>query len=163
MKLERVNQRYYFSRWWHPRNWWGNIRRFFLGFKNDHDRAKYGVSHFDCWDLDNYMLKTFKNGLKIYKKDTIGHPALITEQEWDNILDHMTKLLDIILTDESPEAIEVFDLYWDTCDKKDFNDYGDKFLKEEWLQKQWEWEEYKQDCRYEFYDLLKEWGGHLWW
>jgi len=162
MNLNRVNQRYYAYRWWHPCNWWMNIKRFFKGFKHDHDRAKYGVSHIDCWDLDCYMLRTFQNGLKIYKEDTNGYPAFITEQEWDNILNHMLHLLDIILTDEDPAAAEAFDMYWSTCGG-DLNAPGDEFLRNEWLRKSQEWEDYKQNCRYEFYDLLKEWGGHLWW
>lgn len=162
MGLKRVNQRHYFSRWWHPSNWWDNIKRFFRGFKEDYNRAKYGVSHIDCWDLDYYILKVLQNGLKTYKKDNIGYPGNLTPKKWDNVIDHMIELLDIMLMDESPEVIEAFDNYWVTCGDSIENP-GDLTLREEWMKKVVEWEDYKENCRYEFYDLMKEWGRHLWW
>ena len=74
----------------------------------------------------------------------------------------MIHLLDVMLQDESPEVVEVFDMYYKTCGDS-LNELGDEFLRKEWMRKVYEWEEYKEDCRIEFYDLLKEWGKHLWW
>lgn len=159
MELKKVNSRYYGHQWWHPFTWKDNIKCFFRGLKQDRIRRIYGISNIDCWDMDSYMMTVLHNGLKIYRKDTIGHPANLTENEWNRVLDHMIHLTEVCLQEDDPAAVEAFDMYWKSRNDKE----GDSFLRDEWMRKTKEFEEYKQECSELLLDYLKEWGHHLWW
>ncbi len=139
---------YYFP-WRRPSNWLSNIKTFFRDIKSGIQRAKYGVATTDCWDLDSYLLKTFKNGLISYRCHSISHPVFLEKEEWDNVLNRMIVLIDILQTDS------------DECPAGE--PYYDKGQYDSWFEEVKKYEEYKQDCLYELCDLLKEYYWDLWW
>ena len=141
---------------WRPINIISNLKEIVKLIRNFYHRGKYGVApHWDVWNFDTYFIQVLQNGLVELRKSSICYPPQLTEQEWDNILDHMIHLTEIILQEETDAIIEAYNMYWSSN--------NDKFFRDEWLKKIREWEEYKEDCRYELYDYLKEWGTHLWW
>lgn len=61
------------------------------------ERGKYGFSHRDCWNLDEYLNMVITGSLKHFKKQRSGIPSSLYrpgeiekgEQEWDAILDRI--------------------------------------------------------------------------
>lgn len=138
----------YFKPWRYPSNWIFNIKEFFHSFKRFVSRGRYGISYYDVWNLNSYMLQVFENGFKTYKKDNIGYPIGLTEQEWDNILNRIEELIKIVQIDgiECEEA----EKYW----KKD---------DDRWIEEVKKWDKYKVECWEELCDIMKEWYFGLWW
>lgn len=144
--------------WHHPINIIPNIKEIVKSVRNFYERGRYGIaSHWDCWDLDSYILKVFKNGLEKFRKDTWSYPANLTPEEWDNVLTHMEDLIQVIET-EGLDCYKACKIYNKYRDLEDWNEHTN-----EWLAAVEEWEEYRQDALNELCDLFKEWFFHLWW
>ena len=145
-KLTKIKN-YYLLPWTYPKNWIDNIRNFFKGIKRFILRGRNGVCLYDAWDLDMYMLKVFENGIKIFQEDKRGHPALLKEGEWEDILSRIEKLLIVVQTDGTD--CEKAEQYWEKDD-------------ELWIEAVKEWEEYRKESWYELCDLMKDWYFELW-
>lgn len=143
--------------WTYPKNIKNNIEGFFKSIRNFYYRGRYGVApNWDCWDFDSYILDVFKNGLEIYKKETIGYPGNLTFAEWQNVLNRMEELIDIIQI-EATEC-EKASTIWKKQDEMSKEEFDDQ-----WWGAIKEWDEYRQDCMDELCDLMKEYFHHLWW
>lgn len=143
--------------WTCSKNVKDNIVGFFKSIRNFYYRGRYGIApNWDCWDLDSYMLNVFKNGLEVFKKETIGYPAHLTFEEWKNVLTHMEELIDIIQIEgiDCEKANAIWEKQ-EEMSKEEFSDQWWKAIKE--------WDEYRQDCMDELCDLMKEYFHHLWW
>lgn len=144
----------------YPSNWIDIITQIPQTITAFIQRGRYGVSSRDCWNLDGYVLDVMKNGLQIFKNDTNGYPGFLTEKEWDNVLDRMIELIDVVATDpiDSPEATFVWergmneDMKWERVE-----------YKERWLENVKRATKYRQECLDELCDLMKEYFDHLWW
>lgn len=152
MKIQKVGFNYTYP-WTYPSNWIRNIKGFFKQITDMCQRAKYGVTRRDCWDLDAYMLRIFKNGLIMFNKDNIGYPArdeANTLENWAAIVDRMIELIGYLEKDpiDYPEPNALYNE--GVCNKR-WTDAIKKAYKER--------EEYKK----EFSELLVKWGDHLWW
>jgi len=120
---------------------WDDFKNIFRNIRVRRERVKYGVSHVDVYSLDDYYFRMFKNGLIMLKEDAIGHPGQLTMEEWHNVLDRMIELCDKILHNMWLDDIDMSQDHWD-----------------------WEAHEAEyHDMLNEFFDLQKEWIGHLWW
>ena len=133
--------------WCYLPNWFHNIKEFYCFFSRRFQRGRYGISHYDCWNLDDYLLKVFKNGIVEFRKDTYSYPGNITEEEWDNILARMEELISIVQIDG--------------IDCEEAKKYYDKNM-HQWYTEVKKWDEYREECWEEFCDLMKEWFFHLW-
>lgn len=158
MKKNLLNKYYYYP-WSRPINWFINIKSYFNSKKDMNSRAKYGASPRDCWNFDLYFYNVLRNGLIQYKKDTNGYPALLSEKEWDNVLDRMVFLCEELLKEDLDETTNPGRL-WNEYLKSDMKDIE---LKRKWWEAEKEYSEYLEVCRFELCDLLKEWLPHLWW
>lgn len=159
--MEKIKLMYAYP-WRTFRGIWDNIKGFFRSIRNFYYRGRYGVAPgWDCWDLDSYMLQVFKNGLTEFRKNNWGYPAYLTSEEWDNVLEHMIELIEIIQTDstESKKAEEI----WAMQDNMSYAEWKDGKCSDLWWEAIQEWEEYRQDCMNELCDLMKEYFHHLWW
>lgn len=141
---------------WRLRNILHNIKRIALEHKDMFERARYGVAKRDCWDLNNYLNKVMLNALDTYKKETIGYPGMLTPKEWDNVLDHMMFLISEMEKTDSDESEAIWEEYA-------AGGYRDKDLRKKWFKSCEEFAEYQEDCKFELFDLMKEWYNHLWW
>lgn len=143
--------------WKYPKNLKDNFVAFFKAIRNFYYRGRYGIApNWDCWDMDTYMLKVFKNGLKTFKEKTCGYPANLTFEEWQNVITHIENLIEIILTDST--ECEKANAIWEKQ-----NEMSEKEFQDLWYDAVKEWEEYRQDCMDELCDLMKEYFHHLWW
>ncbi len=137
----------YFYPWHRPLNWFRNLKCLFASIKIRFLRGRYGVTYYDSWDLDSYLLQVLENGLETFKGRKWGHPAKLTAEEWDNILNRMFELVKIIQIEgiECEEAEKYYDHDMD-----------------QWYKEAQKWEEYRQECLEELCDLMKEWFFDLW-
>lgn len=134
--------------WRYIPNWIRNFKEFFHYIKRRFQRGRYGICHYDAWDLDYYLLNVFENGIKVLREKTCGYPMQVTEDEWNNILTRMEELVIVLKTEDinNPEIDKYYDEDIDV-----------------WFEKIKEWDEYQRDCLDELCDLMKEWFFHLWW
>ena len=72
-----------------------------------------GYTYSDLWNLDVTIAKFVIPRIKAYRKHMMGHPADVTEAEWDEILDK------IVL------AFELIANQWDGKDVPDPEKFGD--------------------------------------
>ena len=72
--------------WRHP---FESIGQFFINCYYAWQRATKGYCDWDLWDLDIFYRQLFINSLQDFKERTIGHPANMTEEEWNNYLTEM--------------------------------------------------------------------------
>ena len=52
----------------------------------------------DTWNLDFAIAKFVHPRLVCFKKVNNGHPCMLSEQEWDDVLDKMIKAFELIIT-----------------------------------------------------------------
>jgi len=65
------------------------IKNFFENIKWFWQRGKRGYSDRDLWNLDEYLTDLFISALRYLRKNHYGYPPLITDEEWNGILDKM--------------------------------------------------------------------------
>jgi hypothetical protein len=80
--------------WTHPKGFYSNIIEFFYWIKFFIQRGWRGYSDYDIGDVDGYLLDIMPPMLKQLKKVGHGHPANLTEHQWNMILDRMVKGLE---------------------------------------------------------------------
>lgn len=61
--------------------------------KHREQRAQRGWSDCDWWSGDTFLAKVIGEMAAKYRDDGCGHPASMTEQEWDDILTRISKPL----------------------------------------------------------------------
>lgn len=148
--------------WRYPKNWIRYIKYLFHELKAAHRRAVYGIDESDCWDLSFYVADVLKNGLITFKEETQSYPVHLTEEEWNNVIEHMIKLIDIIRTDGT--ECEEAEKKWDERNEIDNLSTADWEKKTDaWMEAVTNWEKYRQECLEELCDLMKEYFFHLWW
>lgn len=138
---------YYICPWTYPSNWIRNMKSILHGFKRFLQRGRHGISLYDVWDLDHYILQVFENGINELKNNHNGYPASLTSEEWEDILSRIEELIKIIKT----EGID--------CEEA--NKYYES-NNELWFKAVQEWEKYRQESLEELCDLMKKWFFDLW-
>lgn len=69
-----------------------NIKEFFRGIKVIYQRAKYGLSYRDVWNLDMYVADVLANGCATLVNIGSGYPDGITYEDWCNELVRFIKI-----------------------------------------------------------------------
>ena len=165
MKIKKVwNMSYRFSIRYPITTMKDNVKAVKNNIKSFIMRGKYGVSTMDCWDLDNYMLTSFRNGLIMFKKDNNGYPGkgdADTPEKWDAILDRMIEICDDLLIEpiEDPKAEEI---YQKACDGRDVADHNVLDILG-WNEAIDEATKRKEEEKKELGKLLVKWYDSLWW
>ena len=147
---------YHVLPWSYPINIITNFKGIVKSISRFYMRGRYGTSHWDCYNLNNYMLQVFKNGLEIFREDTIAYPPKLTPSEWDNVLKRMEELIEIVQID--PLDDEEVNKFWDL-----HKTTQDDFFRKEMYKAVKKINEEKQDALNELCDLIKEWNDNLWW
>ena len=76
----------------YPKNWIATIRMWRRSFIYAYQRITRGVADCDYWDLDNYFLKIFVEGIDLLLKKQQGWPGneeFPTPESWDEYLKEM--------------------------------------------------------------------------
>lgn len=80
------------------------------------ERLKEGISEYDCWDLDDYLIHIIIVGLKKLANTTIGYPGFApyeTHEKWVEYLQDLSKRF------QEYSEIDSFDYYPDRADELD--------------------------------------------
>lgn len=82
-------------------------------------REERGWDDTECWNLDTTIAKFIYPRLEVLKEMKVSHPANLTPEEWDNILQKMINTFknyceeDIVFGDEEvKEGLELFSKYF---------------------------------------------------
>ena len=71
-----------------------------------YQKLRYGVSNKECWNLDQTITKFILPRLKHFKKVNVhSHPANLTEEKWDAILDEIIWTFEYL---DNPEKFNPF-------------------------------------------------------
>ncbi len=82
--------KYGYCSWKNPRNWFHNIKNFFVTLKYARQRAVKGYCDYDLWDLDIFYRNLLIESLKDFKKRQCGYPSnMKSEEEWSDYLNKM--------------------------------------------------------------------------
>lgn len=114
---------------------YGELRRCCI---STYQRIRYGVSDAECWSLDCTLTKFILPRLKHFKKINVNsHPANITSEQWNEILD------EIIWTFEYMNDEERFNPFPRIKDDIiDMNKYIDNINREKTPEQKQAWKEY---------------------
>ena len=80
------------------------------------ERLKEGISEYDCWDLDDYLIHIIIVGLKKLANTTIGYPGVApyeSHEKWVEYLQDLSKRF------QEYSEIDPFDYYPDRTDELD--------------------------------------------
>jgi len=154
MNVEKIKCGYFDHWWWKPTCWLKNVKMLYRTIRDLYQRSRYGVARMDCWDFDYYLISVLRNGLIMYHKDNNGYPGrdeFDTFEKWQNKIEDIIKLCDILLVDssDSPKANELWEM-------------GDLY-KKEWFEEVKLYEDKKSLARKELCNFLEKWGSNLWW
>ena len=154
----------YFCPWIYPSNWIDNIKEIFYSIKRRYLRGKYGICNYDVWDLGDYLLEVFDNGLEKYLKDNQGHPGFLAEEEYNNVIRRMLELIAVLKIEgiDCPEADYYFEIYLNTKNDDKYSKINEEANKL-FLDKSREWSIYRQECLEELCDIMKIYFFDLWW
>lgn len=113
-----------------------NIKCIKIRIKAMFERARYGISRYDAWDLNNHIMIILENGLKFLKEAGNSYPGWTSYEDWQRKLEYMAKLSELSNFDESTITDESFDKYLEYCsiygeDSKESNDARLEWLKDE--------------------------------
>tara|TARA_Y100000310_G_scaffold226089_1_gene228180 strand:- start:596 stop:1108 length:513 start_codon:yes stop_codon:yes gene_type:complete len=113
-------------------------------FKHWYQRARYGYSYRDCWDINGYLSNNIPKMIRNMKKNLYGVPGEISEN-WDTSTEDGMKMAtnewDMILE----KIARAFELEYEILDYTLFN-YDDK-EHEAKMRKLMETEGYFEGCR----------------
>lgn len=81
----------YESKWWEKPYYscyrvFGNVKYW---FKKLRQRWTTGFAHEEAWDFCHWHSKVVVPRLKLLRTQNMGHPADLTEEGWENIIDQM--------------------------------------------------------------------------
>lgn len=122
-----------------------NFKNWKFDRKMAKQRAKKGYCDLDVWNINTFIEEKLVAMLKEFIKQNDGYPSELTPDEWNNILNRMI----FLLTEMNEETCSMQFAIGNTV-----ADSGKRYM---------EICEYRNNCKNEFYDLLKEWHWALWW
>lgn len=104
----------------------GNIKYIPRMFKYYYQRARYGISELDGWNLDSYLTKILIRGC-MELKHGVSHPYRFTPEEWADVLEDIIEDCEWYLTDHYTTADEYnrrYDIMFERL-KENFGDLWD--------------------------------------
>ena len=167
---------------WYPRNWWDNIKHFFLTIKWGWQRATKGYSDYDTWDLDVYYSNMIIASLSRFRAETMGYPGYMENiDEWYAILDKIIFLLKQANGDEPLEEKNELAKWYDgylATKNLDMTEVANgkamrisltevdeetETKRKQYYKREKELYNIRTQKRKEAFELLAEYFGHLWW
>lgn len=139
-----------------------NIRSILRSIKWGYQRIRYGISRYDSWDLDSYILTILENGLKFLKDAGNSHPCWCTYEEWQNKLTYMIKLSELANRYEDEVTEQSFDKYLEVEKKFGLDSEECIKAKNEWLKDEESFEITKVNSRDKLLKEVSKYIGDLW-
>lgn len=88
------------------------IKYFFRRFKYIYQRSTKGYCDIDIWNLYHFYGEIFSSSIKELKDNLHGYPLDMTEEEWDEYLEKMSRLFYNITHEEEVYKNPYWDLYY---------------------------------------------------
>ena len=143
-----------------------------------YQRIKYGWCDRDLWNLDCWFLDVIVPMLKRFKEIKHGHPASMTEEQWNNILDEMIMHFENCDENNPVNHNDKWDKYYNlmTKDYQNGDDVenlltmcntepctvGQQEAKDEWLAKEQEIYNFRLTEREQAFKMFCEHFENLW-
>ena len=93
-------------------------------------RGKRGWADCDWWGMDYYLISIILPMLKELKKNQHGHPADLTEEKWNKILDEMVEGFEAAERALNDEYVDKFQPNWFESNEKLTKETLNKCLEE---------------------------------
>lgn len=138
--------------------WWMRREKF------KWQRALWGFSEYDVWDLDAYLADLLRDMFAYLAKHHISHPYDVTSEEWQQILINISECF-AQYNRELP--IPAYDAYNAATTRIKNEDGSITFeapegLLEAWCEEEQEQHKYKMGKLKEGFELLYKWYPNLW-
>lgn len=62
-----------------------------------YQRARYGYSYMDVWNLDSYLAEIISRAVRDLQKINHGYPGGLTEKKWNAVLDKIAGTFELYL------------------------------------------------------------------
>ena len=141
------------------------IKSFIYKIKWFIQRGKRGYSDYDIFDISDWFTQVIVPMLKQLKETKCGYPCDMTEEEWNSQLDKMIKCFMEISEDGCSMKNEYENKVLESFDIKDTNkDKTEecKELREKWLSREKEINNYKEKMKIEAFNLFSKYFWNLW-
>lgn len=123
------------------------IKNFFVygydGFRARCQRFKRGWSYGDVWGMDSWFKRTVKPMLEHLLENHAAYPGIVTNEEWEAILQEMIDCLSLMDEDAAIEHLGIADDDYSPTSYQKVNALMDE----------------KKD---RFFELFSEWFYYLW-
>lgn len=140
----------------YPLHWRRNAELVVRNIKSAYERIRYGVSHYDVWNLNDYIYLVIVNGLKMLTDDTIGHPTGMSANDWEEelktIIDQISYLKSDI--DEEPRVKSTYEAFRKNRNETTRNAWFDALDAEN---------ERRKEVKNSVFEWLSKYIEDLWW
>ena len=137
--------------------WWFRRARYVR------QRARWGFSEYDVWDLDAYLADLLKDMFAFWAKHQHSHPYNVTAEEWQQTLINISECFAQYNREFPQPAYEAFKKA--TIREKEKGcvtvEAPDGLL-QDWREEERKIHEYKMQKLKEGFDLLYKWYPNLW-
>lgn len=141
------------------------IKNFIYKIKWFIQRGKRGYSDYDILDISDWFIQVIVPMLKQLKETKCGYPCDMTEEEWNNQLDKMIRCFMEISEDGCSMRNEYENKVFESFDIEDINKdetEEHKKLREKWLSREKEIDNYKEKMKIEAFNLFSKYFWSLW-
>lgn len=144
------------------------IKKFLREIKYAWQRATRGYDDVACWSYDYWFTKMSSKIIKQLADNHCGYPHGLTDEKWTEILNRLTFLLNEVNEDTCSVKNEFEESYHNSLDLYiELNkalpnaNFPNKFA-DDYFEKEKEIFEYRNKCKDEALDLIKEYFWNLW-
>jgi hypothetical protein len=88
---------------------WQRIEWWYKRHKCARQRARWGFSEYDVWDLDCYLSELIGDMAKYLAEHNMSHPYDVTTEEWQTILNTISKCFKQYNIERPTPAYEAYD------------------------------------------------------
>ena len=139
-----------------------NIKCIRLRIRSIIQRARYGVSMYDSWDFNYYLMVVIENGLKMLKDMGNGYPGWTSYEDWQRKLEYMSKLSELSNLEESYITNKSFDVYLEYIEKYGLESSECEKARDEWLEDEDEKYRLQYNARHKVLKELEKYIEDLW-
>ena len=140
------------------------IRWYFYEIKYGWQRMMYGYCDMDSWDIDHWFLNTVPNMLQLLREKQWGHPANMTSEEWNKILDEMIFYLREADEEQCSRQEPSFDWKSETERNAMTKDEEIQYniLRSNWFEESNKIAKYRDEMKDKGLEMFKEYFWNLW-
>lgn len=139
-----------------------NIKCIRIRVKAIIERAKYGISEYDSWDFDHYLMAVIENGVKFLRDAGNSYPGWCSYEDWQRKLVYIIKLSELANLSESELTLESFNKYENSVKKYGKHSEESKKAKDEWIKDEESLDELKATSRRKVLKEIEKYIDDLW-